>query len=192
MDPDHLNRGKFGGSLKRASWFEHAAPPRRSYRGGPVADPSGPVLAIDTKRRGEGYCWAMVTGSELRARMSHARETGWLGLWLLPAEMASRLRGAVGLEERPGALVRHVAPDGPAEHAGLRRGDLLLELGGSELGSRLELTEAIARLQPGTAVEVRLLRGFEALTLQVVPAAACSGSRRHGWIAHGGTRARRL
>ncbi len=160
--------------------------------GGPVVDPSGPVLAIDTKRQGEGYCWAMVTGSELRARMSHARETGWLGLRLLPPEMASRLRGAVGVEERPGALVRHVVPDGPAERAGLRRRDLLLRLGGSELGSRLELTEAIARLQPGTAVEVRLLRGFEAVTLQVVPVAASSGSRRHGWIAHGGTRTRRL
>lgn len=192
VDPDYANCGTVGGSLKRASWFEHAARLPRGATGGQVLDPSGTVLGIKTRRRGDGYCWAMVTGSELRARMSHARETGWLGLWLLPPEMASHLRGAVGLEERPGALVRHEAPDGPAERAGLRRRDVLLRLGGSELGSRLELTEAIARLQPGTAVEVRLLRGFEAVTLRVVPVAASSGSRRHGWIAHGGTRTRRL
>lgn len=169
-----------GGGL--ASWFEHTAPLPRGASGGPVFDPTGAVVGVNTRRVGDGFYWALLTGAELLARLDllaagGAPESGWLGLALLPPELAARLREAVGLEARRGALVRRVAPGGPADQAGVRRGDLLLRIGDLELGSGRELRAAIARLVPGSTIPVQLLRGAAEMTLEVAVASAPAGDR---------------
>src|SRR5919205_4090297 len=68
-----------------------------------------------------------------------------LGLMLMPAHVARQRQRELGLPERSGLLVRSVAPESPAEAAGLRAGDLLVRVGGQELRSPATLAEAIAR-----------------------------------------------
>lgn len=54
-----------------------------------------------------------------------------LGVWLESLHRSMQLRRAVGLPDRPGLIVAAVASDGPAEHAGLTPGDLLVAVGAS-------------------------------------------------------------
>lgn len=105
------------------------------------------------------------------------------------------LRGAVAaVQERgPDAVVRigsarrlgsrsAGAPGGargPADQAGLRRGDLLLRLGDMEMGSGRELRSALDRLVPGATVPVQLLRGAEEMLLEVVVATSPPGYQHH-------------
>lgn len=55
-------------------------------------------------------------------------------------------------------VIGGVAPGSPAEKAGLKRGDVLLEMDGAEVNSWNELTERIASCKAGQVVEIRVQR----------------------------------
>jgi DNA-binding MarR family transcriptional regulator len=76
-----------------------------------------------------------------------------LGVALAPAHIARRMRRAVGLPDRPGLLITDVDPDGPAAHAGLREGDLLVRAGGRELHSVAQLQVALTRAKRTLALD---------------------------------------
>ena len=67
-----------------------------------------------------------------------------LGVAIAPARVARRLRRAVGLPERDGLLVHGVERGGPADVAGLQKGDLLVAAGGRELARVDDLHAALA------------------------------------------------
>jgi S1-C subfamily serine protease len=75
------------------------------------------------------------------------------------------MRRAVGLPERDGLLVRAVADGSPADHAGLRRGDLIVAVDGSETDRLDALHNA---LDSGAAtIELAIVRGAEDLNVTV-------------------------
>jgi S1-C subfamily serine protease len=95
----------------------------------------------------------------------HGRRAGparpWLGL---------------GTEELPGHLiVARVSADGPADRAGIRRGDLLLAVGATPIATRAEFYRRVWALgSAGVAVPLRILRGatvFEVSLLSIDPLA---------------------
>lgn len=158
---------------------EHTAPLPRGSSGGPLVDRSGRLLGINTHRRGEGFYLAVPTGAELRGRVdalargeTPSRPT--LGIAIAPPAVARRLRGAVGLDDREGLLVREVDPQGAAGHAGVRRGDLLVAAGGRTLRGGDDLLDVLESLGAGEALELRVVRGAEERTIRV----ALSGAVR--------------
>ncbi|HEY1375267.1 MAG TPA: caspase family protein [Gemmataceae bacterium] len=94
------------------------------------------------------------------------------------------LAGRLKLEPGTGLRVGGVVPDGPAERAGLRVGDVLLRLNGQPLrAAQAELAGRIAALEPGTGVTLDLLRDDAPQQLRVVleatpPAAETAGRYR--------------
>lgn len=74
------------------------------------------------------------------APRSPPRRSGWW--WRPPTWRASG--SARSAYPSAGLLGRNIAPDSPAEAAGLRPGDLLVRVGGQELRSPVTLAEAIA------------------------------------------------
>ena len=76
-----------------------------------------------------------------------------LGLAVQPLD-AAQLKE---LDLKHGLLVRNVA-DGAAARAGVRPGDVLLELGGVKLESAADLKTAVSKLKPGQPVALRLVR----------------------------------
>ena len=61
------------------------------------------------------------------------------------------------LDIKHGLLVRNVG-DGAAARAGVRPGDVLMELGGIKLESIADLKTAVSKLKPGQPVALRLIR----------------------------------
>jgi serine protease Do len=56
-------------------------------------------------------------------------------------------------------LIAGLFPDGPAEEGDLEQGDLIIEIAGEEIESAEDLTSTLTELDPGSTVEVRVLRG---------------------------------
>jgi Do/DeqQ family serine protease len=81
---------------------------------------------------------------------------GMLGVTTQPVN--ADIARSLGLEKVGGAIVTSVSPDSPAERAGLRRGDVVVALDGTPVGDSNQLRNAVARMQPGSAVRLTVLR----------------------------------
>jgi DNA-binding MarR family transcriptional regulator len=90
-----------------------------------------------------------------------------LGLVLDPAHLATERRAEVGLTPTPGLLVTDLVPGRAAALAGLRRGDLLIKLDGSDLLSEHDLHTALARRPVSLVVDY--LRGEQRGSATVHP-----------------------
>jgi serine protease DegS len=66
-----------------------------------------------------------------------------------------------------GVAVTNVVPGGPADQAGLRKGDLLLSVDGQTVGSLRDLYRAIWRKSPGETSSFQVLRESAILVIEV-------------------------
>lgn len=152
--------------------IEHTAPLVRGASGGPVVDVSATVVGIDTHRVGEGAYLALPADEALRARVEHLAKgevprRPRLGVALAPPHVARRLRRSVGLPDRDGVLVHAVEDGGPADAAGIRQGDLIVAVGGSDVGDVDTLAAALEAAPAGQALTVALVRGADELSVTV-------------------------
>jgi serine protease Do len=155
-----------------AGSIEHTAPLPRGASGGPVVDRDGRLLGIDTNRLGDGFYLALPADAELRQRLDalgrgETTARPRLGVGIAPARVARQLRRAVGLPERDGLLVRVVEDGGPADRAGLRTGDLVVEAGGRPVTDADELYEVLDQVGEGQTLTLRVVRGTDELTVTV-------------------------
>jgi len=60
-----------------------------------------------------------------------------------------------------------VVEDGPADEAGIRKGDRLLSIGNTKLKTRETFTEELKKHKPGAEIEVALLRDNKKVTLKI-------------------------
>jgi serine protease Do len=147
--------------------IEHTAPLPRGSSGGPLTDAEGRVVGLNAIRLDGGLILAVpLTPAALERLADPERaEPRRLGIALAPAHVARRMRRAVGLPEREGLLVRHVADGSPADRAGLRRGDLIVSVDGSET-DRLDALHA-ALDSGANAIALGVVRGTEELAVTV-------------------------
>ncbi|MFA6583050.1 MAG: trypsin-like peptidase domain-containing protein [Elusimicrobiaceae bacterium] len=101
---------------------------------------------------------------------------GWAGLQMIPLNpvLVRRLGLPVGL----GALIESVVSGSPADNAGLRRGDLIVECDGEPVQSPESVASVIAMRKPGSKVFLKVIRGGQtvnaAVTLANMPGAGAS------------------
>ena len=74
-----------------------------------------------------------------------------------------------GGRETEGLPLSGVAPEGPAAKAGLRGGDVVVELAGESIGDIYDYTYAIEGLAPGEGVTIVVERDGERLEREIVP-----------------------
>jgi predicted esterase len=90
------------------------------------------------------------------------------------ADAAKRLAAALAATpylgasfEDDGVTVRAVAPDGPAQRAGLRPGDQVTQFGAAKVASLADLRRGLASLRPGDNVTVEVRRDGRLVTVLV-------------------------
>jgi hypothetical protein len=74
-----------------------------------------------------------------------------------------------GESPAPGVKLSGVSKGAPAETAGLRGGDLIVELAGRKIENIYDYTYAIEALKIGETVEITVIRGGERKTLEITP-----------------------
>src|SRR5437870_7287707 len=67
----------------------------------------------------------------------------------------------------PGALVREVTPKSPAEHAGLKTGDLITKVGNKAVNNPEMLVGTVAEHKPGDKLQLLLMRDGKERNLEV-------------------------
>lgn len=145
---------------------EHTAPLARGSSGGPLVDAQGHFLAVNTHRPGDGFYLAVPADDALRRRIELLGRGEQptrlrLGVALAPNDVARQLRAAVGLPGHDGLLVRAVEEGGPADGAGVRQGDLLVEAGGQALATLDDVFAVLDHADPSAELPVRIVRGTE-------------------------------
>lgn len=89
------------------------------------------------------------------ARIAHSGRP-WLGLALQPIMLPGTLRPVAG--QQSGRMVVSLTPNGPADQAGLRLGDILVAIDGARLTGTRGLRGVLGAERIGTPVEVQLVR----------------------------------
>jgi serine protease Do len=90
---------------------------------------------------------------------------GYLGV--LIQRVTPEIAESLGLEKARGALVASVTKDGPAERAGLKVGDVIIEFDGKEIRDSNDLPIVVARTPVNKKVRVKALRDKKEVTVQV-------------------------
>jgi serine protease Do len=93
-------------------------------------------------------------------------ERGRIGVGI--QEVSASLARSFGLDRPRGALVSTVEPEGPAEKAGLRPGDVILAFNAKPIETSGQLPPMVAATKPGTKAEMEVWRGGKKQTLGVV------------------------
>ncbi|MFH0919940.1 MAG: Do family serine endopeptidase [Fibrobacterota bacterium] len=81
---------------------------------------------------------------------------GWLGIEMQPIE--KNLGEALGLKDNNGVLAKKVLKDSPADKAGLKSGDVILEANRTRINNPDELKNLIGNLAPNTKLDLRIVR----------------------------------
>ncbi len=90
---------------------------------------------------------------------------GWLGVSI--QEVTSDLAEEFGVTDLKGAIVSGVMKESPAEKAGIRQGDVLLQYNGKDVEDTGHLRNMVSQTPIGTKVKVRLFRQKKELVVEV-------------------------
>src|SRR5579859_2455354 len=90
---------------------------------------------------------------------------GYLGVSI--QDLTPELAKGFKLEQTTGALVSYVSPNGPAEQAGLKAGDLVRRFEGKEISDSRQLGLAVAGAKPDSKVPIEIVRRGSTLTLEI-------------------------
>ena len=147
--------------------------------GGPLVNLQGEVLGVNTMiighASGIGFAipsnMARKIGLELLNKGDVSR--AYIGVTYQP--LTPELASSFGAERARGALVNEVVPDGPAAKAGLRSGDIVLEVQGREVKEANDLQRAVLLYNVGDKLSLTVLRNGQPQKLTVVTAARPDG-----------------
>ncbi len=90
---------------------------------------------------------------------------GWIGVAV--QEITPELAESFKLGKIQGVLISEVVRGGPADHAKVKAGDILLSVDGKPLIDSTSMLETVAALQPGKSVTLKLLRNQREIAVQV-------------------------
>ena len=132
--------------------------------GGPLLNIKGEVIGINTaiinpaRAQGVGFAVPVNMAREVaNSFLKHGRVIrGWLGVIIQP--ISEEIAEAFRLPDRKGALVSDIVSGGPAEKAGIRKGDVIRSVDGKVIDSVDTLTKFVRGLEVGKEVEVKVIR----------------------------------
>ncbi len=143
--------------------------------GGGLVDAEGRLIGINTaimSRSGgsNGIGFAIPVNIARGVMMSLVNtgevQRGFLGVGI--ADLDKDMAEAFGLESIEGALIQKVEEGLAADNAGIKRGDILIEVDGKKIKSASDLRLIVSAINPGTKVDIRLIREEKELTVVAV------------------------
>ena len=140
--------------------------------GGPLFNLKGEVVGINTAiiapgRSGSigiGFAIPSNAASKVIDQLISYGETkrGWLGVRI--QEVTKEIAEAVELKKTEGALVASVGEKSPADKAGIKAGDIILEFDGKKIDTMRTLPKVVANTKVGKNVKIQIWRNKKLIT----------------------------
>ena len=132
--------------------------------GGPLFNLKGEVVGINTAIIGQsgsigiGFAIPSNAASKVIDQLVSYGETrrGWLGVRI--QEVTKEIAEAVELKKPEGALVASVGEKSPADKAGVKAGDIILEFDGKKIDTMRTLPKVVANTKVGKNVQLQIWR----------------------------------
>ena len=140
--------------------------------GGPLFNLKGEVVGINTAIIAPGQAGSIGIGFAIPAnaasnvvdQLINFGETrrGWLGVRI--QEVTKEIAEAVKLKKPEGALVASVGEKSPADKAGVKAGDIILEFDGKKIDIMRTLPKVVASTKVGKDVQLKIWRNKKLIT----------------------------
>ncbi|MGK5085208.1 trypsin-like peptidase domain-containing protein [Bdellovibrionota bacterium FG-1] len=165
-------KGRLTPDFPLVNYIQTDAPINPGNSGGPLVNLKGEVIginnAIDQRAQGIGFAIPISLVKkilpQLRTKGTVAR--GYIGV--LVGEMSPEIASKLGVaKDLQAPFVTNVYPDAPAEKAGLKPYDVVLEFNGKPIHSSSELILAVTSIEVGQLVPVKILRAGTEQTVSI-------------------------
>ncbi len=139
--------------------------------GGPLLNMDGDVVGINTaiiaSGQGIGFAVPVNMARDIIEQLQlHGEVTrGWLGVAI--QDLTEEIAEYYGIDEKEGVLVTEVFEGDPADKAGIRPKDVIIEVNGTRIDETRELTRIIAGIGVGERAAVKILRDGREKTFRV-------------------------
>jgi len=167
-------KGRFIGQGSYDQFIQTDAAINPGNSGGPLINLRGEVVGINSAifsrsggNIGIGFAIPVnLAKDELPELEEKGKVTrGWLGV--LIQKVTPEIADSLGIKEPKGALVADVMKDGPAQEAGVKVGDVIVEFDGHAVKDSTELPMLVARTPVGKSVKLKIIRDKDTQTLSV-------------------------
>src|SRR3954454_14041039 len=167
-------RGRDIGAGPYDDFLQIDAPVNRGNSGGPTFNLNGEVVGINTAIASPsggsvGIAFAIPSDEAQKVVASlkdnGAVSRGFIGVQIQP--VTKDIAEAMGMTEPKGALVAETVRGGPAEKAGLKRGDTIVAVEGQPIREPKDLSRRIAAFDPGKSVSLTVLRDGKERTVTI-------------------------
>ena len=139
--------------------------------GGPLLNLDGRVIGVNTAivatGQGIGFAIPINMAKDIMQQLIAGGRVvrGWLGVMI--QDVTEELAKGFGVAEREGVLVGGVMPGGPADAAGIRIGDIIVDFDGMPIKETPDLQRRVAGIAPGRPTGLVVLREGQRVTLRV-------------------------
>lgn len=139
--------------------------------GGPLLDMNGKVVGINTAiipyAQGLGFAIPVNKAKEIMSDLvSYGRvKRGWLGVSV--RDITPQMAKAYGVEGTSGAMINDVFKGDPADKAGIKRGDVVVELNGEAVKDANAFVQKVRTLAPNSTARLQIVRKGKKLNFSV-------------------------
>jgi len=141
--------------------------------GGPLLNMNGEVIGVNSAifsqnggSIGIGFAIPINIAKQLLPQLRQGKVSrSWLGVMV--QNITPELKAKLGLNTDEGALVSDAVSGGPADKAGIKRGDVILQFDGKAIRSSRDLPFIVASTPIGKRVAVEVMRGNQRMKVQV-------------------------
>lgn len=143
--------------------------------GGPLVASHGDVVGINTAiiLGAQGICFAIAANTAkhvLGELVRHGRvRRAFIGIAAAQTVLPGRLRHRAGVEQASAVMVSSIETDSPAAQAGIRVGDVILDIDGRIVTGADDLVRLLTGEQIGRSVAIGVLRDGQRHSVTVVP-----------------------
>jgi S1-C subfamily serine protease len=143
--------------------------------GGPLVTSRGEVIGVNTAviSAAQGICFAIGSNTArfvVSSLLKYGRvRRSYIGVGGQNITIPRRAVRFHGLSAGTGVLIESVEADSPALRAGLRKGDIILGFGGTDIRDIDALHKLLTEETVGTAFPLVALRGAEKLYVNIIP-----------------------
>jgi serine protease Do len=142
--------------------------------GGPLFNMRGEVVGINSQIYSPsggsvGLSFAIPVGLAVNVmgqlKQSGSVSRGWLGVGI--QDVDKDLAESFGLDTPKGALISHVERDGPADDAGVKVGDIIIDFNGTIIAESADLPAVVGLTRPGEKASMIVIRSASERELSV-------------------------